>query len=328
MTATPAPGADPDPAVLARIAELVRLEQRGERAQVAIGPWSAYTLIGALQLSLRHPYVNGQLRDTLAQIAHLLADAWFRDGDPLIYDQLQRGFDPTHDIHCDQTGWPDACPAPGFRCPRCAMVSHNPHDEINGYCGACRDFTGEEQAVPKLAVRGELQTDTGRYQITVTLGEDRAWTLEQDRVQHYARGCVKAATQSEQLSLIYHAMTAAGVPEPAVLDLVVTELVLPQAAADRAATAPLVVLAAVQTTATTMTPRVELELDGQRIGIVTPAQLRAHAGHVLTAAAAAELQGSFYQVLTTVVGLDAPTAATMIANLDQFGGRPTRGSTP
>ena len=307
---TPTPAADPDPAVLARIAELVRLEQRGERAQLAIGPWSAYTLIGALQLSLRHPYVDGQLRDTLAQIAHLLADAWFKDGDPLIYDQLQRGFDPDHDIR-----------APGFRCPRCAMVSHNPHDEMNGYCGACRDFTGGEQAGPKLVVRGELQTDTGRHQITVTLGEDRAWTLDQDRVQHYARGCVKAATQSEQLSLIYHAMTAAGVPEPAALDLVVTELVLSQAAADRAATAPLVLLAAVQTTAT-MTPRVQLELDGQRIGIVTPAQLRAHAGHVLTAAAAAELQGRIYQVLTTVVGLDASTAATMIANLDQaqFGG--------
>lgn len=31
-----------------------------------------------------------------------------------------------------------------FGCPRCGAVSHSPQDEANGYCGRCRDFTGQE----------------------------------------------------------------------------------------------------------------------------------------------------------------------------------------
>lgn len=29
-----------------------------------------------------------------------------------------------------------------FTCPRCQRASHHPQDERQGYCGACRDFTG------------------------------------------------------------------------------------------------------------------------------------------------------------------------------------------
>lgn len=29
-----------------------------------------------------------------------------------------------------------------FTCPRCSRTSHGPADEREGYCGACRDFTG------------------------------------------------------------------------------------------------------------------------------------------------------------------------------------------
>lgn len=30
-----------------------------------------------------------------------------------------------------------------FVCPRCGRSSANPNDEREGYCGACRDWTGE-----------------------------------------------------------------------------------------------------------------------------------------------------------------------------------------
>lgn len=33
-----------------------------------------------------------------------------------------------------------------FTCPRCGMISHNPNDAENGYCGACGAFTGNEPA--------------------------------------------------------------------------------------------------------------------------------------------------------------------------------------
>jgi hypothetical protein len=29
-----------------------------------------------------------------------------------------------------------------FTCPRCSRTSHNPKDVIEGYCGACRGWTG------------------------------------------------------------------------------------------------------------------------------------------------------------------------------------------
>jgi hypothetical protein len=32
---------------------------------------------------------------------------------------------------------------PRFTCPRCRMVSYNPHDIIEGYCGNCHDWTGD-----------------------------------------------------------------------------------------------------------------------------------------------------------------------------------------
>jgi hypothetical protein len=32
----------------------------------------------------------------------------------------------------------------GFRCPHCGMVSHNPNDIAEGYCGNCHDWTGGE----------------------------------------------------------------------------------------------------------------------------------------------------------------------------------------
>lgn len=31
---------------------------------------------------------------------------------------------------------------PSFKCPRCGATSYNPDDIANGYCGACRDWTG------------------------------------------------------------------------------------------------------------------------------------------------------------------------------------------
>jgi hypothetical protein len=34
-----------------------------------------------------------------------------------------------------------------FTCPVCGMVSHNPDDVANGYCGQCKAFTREAAEV-------------------------------------------------------------------------------------------------------------------------------------------------------------------------------------
>jgi hypothetical protein len=46
---------------------------------------------------------------------------------------------------------PDNChidlpPIPVFVCPRCGRESANPNDVEFGYCGACRDWTGDSRA--------------------------------------------------------------------------------------------------------------------------------------------------------------------------------------
>jgi transposase len=43
--------------------------------------------------------------------------------------------------------------APFFTCPRCGMISHNPNDVREGYCGRCHDWTGDAdlQAAEALA---------------------------------------------------------------------------------------------------------------------------------------------------------------------------------
>jgi hypothetical protein len=34
--------------------------------------------------------------------------------------------------------------AEAFTCPRCGITSHNPHDALAQYCGACHDWTGRK----------------------------------------------------------------------------------------------------------------------------------------------------------------------------------------
>ncbi len=37
----------------------------------------------------------------------------------------------------------DLAARPGFKCPKCGRTSFNPTDRVEGYCGACREWTGK-----------------------------------------------------------------------------------------------------------------------------------------------------------------------------------------
>lgn len=93
----PAPGAvtpETEQAQVDYVAQLMTLEQAGERTPVLIGPFSLITTIGALQLVLRRPDVGNTVRSVLTQ----LIDAWRApfDNTPgeVIIDQ---GFNPEFD---------------------------------------------------------------------------------------------------------------------------------------------------------------------------------------------------------------------------------------
>lgn len=81
-------------AAVAYVGRLVDLEQAGERNDVRIGPYSLFTMIGAMQLVLRHPDLPGGTRRVLTG----LVEQWRKPfdgtaGEPLI----NMGYDPSFD---------------------------------------------------------------------------------------------------------------------------------------------------------------------------------------------------------------------------------------
>jgi hypothetical protein len=56
-------------------------------------------------------------------------------------------------------------PARSFTCPSCGRTSHNPND-VEGYCGACHGWTGQEAGAPRTRAGGavDLPASVGPYQ--------------------------------------------------------------------------------------------------------------------------------------------------------------------
>lgn len=52
----------------AYLRNLHELEQAGERTSIAIGPFSAIVVIGALQLATRHPSMSEDHRELIGQV--------------------------------------------------------------------------------------------------------------------------------------------------------------------------------------------------------------------------------------------------------------------
>lgn len=84
---------------LEQIKRLAVAEQAGERHSIPIGPFTAFSLIGMLQLVTRHPDLGaGQL--TIAQsVINDLARGF--EHNPAITDLIKRGNDPTNDVPQD-----------------------------------------------------------------------------------------------------------------------------------------------------------------------------------------------------------------------------------
>lgn len=88
--------ATPDnPQEIALITRLVQIEQSGdyERLIIRIGPYSAFLLISALQLTWRHPGLSPQLK----QVIHDIARQVQRQFRGPTYDLLEKGWHTTLD---------------------------------------------------------------------------------------------------------------------------------------------------------------------------------------------------------------------------------------
>lgn len=82
---------------LLAIKNLMLEETEGQRITLKVGPASAFTLIGFLQLCLRSEQVtsNGYLKGTANTLCHQLSEP-FR-GTP-VWDVIQRGYDGAEDV--------------------------------------------------------------------------------------------------------------------------------------------------------------------------------------------------------------------------------------
>lgn len=90
------PGAEPDREAIAYLARLYEIERDPdhERAVLFIGPYSAFVMIGALQLATRHPDMSPTHRQFLAEVIDQLRPLFTgTPGEPLI----RLGDDPAND---------------------------------------------------------------------------------------------------------------------------------------------------------------------------------------------------------------------------------------
>lgn len=92
MTQSPPPPPDgADPAIIEALKDLARQEAQGTRVPISVGPYTAFVLIGAIQMAYRHPGMNadprlaamlktvgGLLESMFAAgpLQQLLADGW------------------------------------------------------------------------------------------------------------------------------------------------------------------------------------------------------------------------------------------------------------
>lgn len=85
---------DGDAEAMRWLHRLIELEAAGERTPVEIGPYALFTMIGALQMVVRHPGIGGRVRAVLVQ----LIETWRTPFDGTIGEQLiDQGFDPAYD---------------------------------------------------------------------------------------------------------------------------------------------------------------------------------------------------------------------------------------
>lgn len=163
---------------------------------------------------------------------------------------------------------------------------------------------------PGLWVRSELLPD-GTYGVGLNYGDDLAWLLNRGQSLAYAAACVAVATTAEHEAAVFASMTSRGIPDDAVAELILG--IRQDRPATHADTHPLrfepgVALA-------DRHPFVKIQADGQMPSQVSPEALRQHAGGVLQALAAADLDAALLRALVSRVDLEEAAARAVIDDL-------------
>jgi hypothetical protein len=93
--------------------------------------------------------------------------------------------------------------APAIRCHRCTLISNNPNDVRERFCGNCRVFHGATveygARVGTLEGRGTMQMDS-RLQVRIRLGVDHH--LVQEHPRRVCPGCDRVFVPGETIGMI------------------------------------------------------------------------------------------------------------------------------
>lgn len=161
---------------------------------------------------------------------------------------------------------------------------------------------------------------TGQYGVVVTIGADHVWPLDRSRAQRYAADCITVATFAQHDAAVMGLLVdGTSMPTAEVLRM------LRRTRPPRLEVLPGLALQPIYG-AGSRTPIVQLVLDGELIGELTPRQVIDHAAAALATAAGAELDTRLRQVLLEDVGLDTVRAYAVVAELATYWPDPTAGA--
>lgn len=114
---------EPDPVILAQINQMIDLETSGTRTTLSVGPFSAYTLIGCLQMVMRRMDLPPNARPIIRHIVRQLYPLF--DGTP-VAEHIRRGEHPEWQLITDDLG----------TVPSCSWCGRMPDDLIIGAGGS------------------------------------------------------------------------------------------------------------------------------------------------------------------------------------------------
>lgn len=171
-----------------------------------------------------------------------------------------------------------------------------------------------------LWVRSEVMSD-GTYGVGLNVGADRSWVLNRDEAVAYTVACFARATEVEHDTAVMRLLTGKlGLPAKEAGQLIVKDLI-PDRLDSFYVTKPLRFTGVIgrakhpRPDAGQYVPLLGMELDGQGVGQLTPADLRDHAAAVLNVIAAADLDAGLVRALVGTVGIDEQRARAVVEDL-------------
>lgn len=170
-----------------------------------------------------------------------------------------------------------------------------------------------------LTVQSDAMPD-GSYGVSITVTDDRVFSLNRSQAVDYAVACYARATAAEHDGGVVRLLTTLGLDEPNALRMLTDDL-HPERPPEHDATAPMAFTAALGRRRSQPDGYVALltvSCDDTDLGAVSPTQLREHASAVLDTLAAADLDATLRRTLVSRIGIDDARARAVVGSLGDY----------